>query len=69
MGHTLGLKHYRKGMITSTSNGYGRNNKVYNKYIKRMIKIFFERINNRVGKGTNMSLEVHLVILKKVKLF
>jgi hypothetical protein len=48
VGHSLGLKHFGKGIMTSTSNDLRRNNSISRKYITQIIRNTF---TDKVAKG------------------
>lgn len=48
VGHTLGLKHHRSGVMTSASNDRRRDNSITGKYVSKIIKNAF---TDKVAKG------------------
>jgi Peptidase M66 len=52
VGHTLGLGHFLKGVLTAASNDPNRSKTIGNGYIKGIISNAFKRKDEAVGKGT-----------------
>jgi RHS repeat-associated protein len=52
VGHTLGLRHFLRGLLTATSNDPNRTNTISKGYVKDIIKNAFKRKDEKVGKGT-----------------
>jgi len=52
VGHTLGLGHFFKGILTKANNDPNRSKTITKGYIKDIIGNIFGRTNNNAGKGT-----------------
>lgn len=52
VGHTLGLGHFSKGVLTAASNDPNRSKTITGRYIKGIISNAFKKTDEAVGKGT-----------------
>lgn len=52
IGHTLGLAHFKKGVLTAASNDPNRSKSISSGYIKGIISNAIKKKDERVGKGT-----------------
>jgi RHS repeat-associated protein len=52
IGHALGLGHFDKGIMSSSSNSSGRQNNINGKYITQMVKNAFKQQVKEAGKAT-----------------